>query len=559
MHKLVFLLPLFLLACQAGMHKNSLESRHASRKAVNASNSLLKEEANQEGSQELLASGVMPFLSGKKNKDAGVKGVLLKDYNSDLPAKEDSAQWEAVANATANAPLSEVEEKALQSKVGLDFELDVQETKGMQQYFKYYTHKHRKTFSRWLERAETYLPYVKKVFVEEGLPHELIFLPFAESGFNPRAYSHAGAAGLWQFIPGTARRYGLEVNWWVDERRDPYLSTKAAAKYLKKLYNDFGDWYLALAAYNAGEGRVAQALRQSGCDDYFELIDSRRYLHRETRLYVPKLLAILKIVKNLDGLGFDALEWQEQDNVQKLQVRGGTDLLGLCTRMDMSWKEFRKLNPAFRRQVSPPRQKSNVYVPQEKLKQAKAYLEDSNSRPYSGYTRYRVSKGDSWWRISQNFNIPISVLKQVNNRSSNLLRPGQSLMIPHSATSVTRSRARKRANYTLRKGDTLWDVAKRFGVGLETLYRANGISDPRTLRPGEKIYVPDMAPGRASASAQEAAEVQKQVVRYRVRRGDTLWDIARRFGVHPRDLQKWNGISRKTLIHPGDKLKVYVD
>ncbi|MFO7817590.1 MAG: LysM peptidoglycan-binding domain-containing protein [Thermodesulfobacteriota bacterium] len=551
----IMILSCLLMSCHAGMRETSgPEADKAGIADAVSSRVNTDDEQPKKGSGDSVLN---------EEKAAAIDSVLLDDYSSDVEETDKKTDIEHELNATDTSPLSEAEEEALESDVGLLFDLDVHETKEMLQYFKYYTHKHRKTFARWLKRSEPYLPYIKKVLTEEGLPHELIFLPFAESGFNPWAYSHAGAAGLWQFIPGTGRRYGLTVNWWIDERRDPYMATRAAAKYLNKLYADFGDWYLALAGYNAGEGRVAWALRKSGYDSYFDLITSKHYLRRETRLYVPKLMAILKIIKNLESLGFEPLDWNNRLAVEKIRVDGGTDLLGLSSRMNISWKEFRKLNPAFRRQVSPPGRKSTVYVPEEKLRVAKAYVQDAASRPHSGYSRYKVRNGDSWWRISRLFGIPISVLKQVNNRRSDLLRPGQVLMVPNSSTKVasskTRIRARERANYTVRKGDTLWGLAQRYGIGLRTLYKANGISNPRSLKPGQKLYIPDLGAAQATASAGQAEDVHRQLVRYKVRHGDNLWNIARRFGVRTIDLQKWNSISRGKLIHPGDKIKIYVE
>lgn len=149
-----------------------------------------------------------------------------------------------------------------------------------------------------VKKGRAYLPYILSVFRRYNIPDDLIFLPFAESGFNPRAYSRAGAAGIWQFMPATARKYGLTVNWWIDERLDPFRSTIAAAKYLSDLYKMFGDWYLALAAYNAGEGKISKALRKSKMNNFFH-IAKPRYLRRETRMYVPKFMAILKIIRNL--------------------------------------------------------------------------------------------------------------------------------------------------------------------------------------------------------------------------------------------------------------------
>ena len=156
----------------------------------------------------------------------------------------------------------------------------------------------------WLKRAQRYLPHTGR-FLAEGLPEDLIYLPFAESGFNPFALSRSGASGVWQFMPGTGKHYGLTVDDWIDERRDPYASTEAAIKYLKKLYADFGDWSLALAAYNAGEGKIGRALAKTGCEDYFSLCEASDDLREETKLYVPKFLALVKIAGNLEELGFE--------------------------------------------------------------------------------------------------------------------------------------------------------------------------------------------------------------------------------------------------------------
>jgi membrane-bound lytic murein transglycosylase D len=489
-----------------------------------------------------------------------------EDFSSDVDDLEEKALGPEVEHepATEQVQLTPEEEKVLQTKTEIQFDLDVYETKEMQLYFKYFTHEYREKFALWLKRGQEFLPFIKEVFTSEGLPQDLIFLPFTESGFNAWAYSRAGAAGLWQFMPSTGRKYGLKVDWWIDERRDPYLSTYAAARYLKKLYNDFGDWYLALAAYNAGEGKIAWALRRSGCDNFFDLAKKRRYLKRETKHYVPKFLAILKIVQNLKKLGFEPIDWNKRPDIEKLKIKGGTDLLALAGAIDINWKTFRKLNPAFRRQVSPPDKECFVYIPKEKLELAKAYLDNPQSRPFAGYKRYKIRRGDSWWYISRRFGVPIGVLKKVNNKTSNLLRPGSWIMIPARGTDVAvypdrvRALARKRANYIVQRGDTLWDISRRFGVSIMTIVRANGLVSARRLRPGQKLYIPDASYKQTRLARQQAKTVYARLVEYRVRRGDTLWDIARKFAVRTSDLLKWNGLPRRGIIRPGDRLKIYV-
>ncbi|MFP4128135.1 MAG: LysM peptidoglycan-binding domain-containing protein [Desulfonatronovibrio sp.] len=452
--------------------------------------------------------------------------------------------------------LTSAEEKVLEKEVGFDFFLDAQETQAMENYFKMFTHTHRETFEKWLKRAEIFLPFIQSVFKERGIPADLSYLPFAESGFNAWAYSRAGAAGLWQFMPATGRHYGLKVDWWMDERRDPYLSTYSAADYLEKLYGDFDDWYLALAAYNAGEGRVARALKRSGHDNYFDLIKGP-YLARETRNYVPKFLAILKIVHNLEELGFEPIDLAAAPSLKDITLKPGTDLLALSKACNISWEEFKEINPAFRRQVSPADADVTIRIPTENHEMAVTFLESPDSRPYAGYQRYRVSRGDSWWRIASRFGVPVSVLKTVNNTSTNLLRPGQHVIVPASgssghavASATTRDYAQKRATYIVQRGDTLSQISREFRVNMNTLMTSNGISNPRSLKAGQKLYIP----GPTQASQGEGGSQ----VTYQVRKGDTLWDIARRFGVRATDLQRWNGISGNQLIRPGDNLKVLV-
>lgn len=449
--------------------------------------------------------------------------------------------------------LTEAEEKALEAEVGFDFFLDAEETQAMENYFKMFTHTRRDTFEAWLVRSQQFLPYIRGVFEERGLPKDLIFLPFAESGFNAWAYSRAGAAGLWQFMPATGRHYGLRVDWWLDERRNPYKATKSAADYLEKLYNDFNDWYLALAAYNAGEGRVARALERSGHDNYFDLIQGP-YLARETRNYVPKFLAILKIMHNLEDLGFEPLDWNSAPEIKEVEIKPGTDLMALSRACGMNWEEFRKMNPAFRRQVAPPDSSVLAVVSKDQYQAALDFLDSPDAAPYAGYQRYRVSRGDSWWRIARRFGVPVSVLKSVNNTRSNLLRIGQHVIVPAGASAIASNAtaqdyARKRGTYIVQRGDTLSEISERFRVKLSTLMASNGISSPRSLRAGQKLYIPGPIQAQDQGAARE--------VHYRVRRGDTLWDIARRFGVGTSELQRWNNISG-SRIRPGDRLRVYV-
>ncbi|MFW5489302.1 MAG: LysM peptidoglycan-binding domain-containing protein [Desulfovibrio sp.] len=495
--------------------------------------------------------------------------------DSDVESLDPELQVEAPAHEVApdEEDLSEQQKKALDEDA-VKFALDVRETKEFLYYYKFYTDykkdgspgKGRKAFTRWLERAKPFLPYVRKVINQKGLPEDIIFLPFAESGYNPWAYSWAGAGGMWQFMRGTGKLYGLRVDWWVDERRDPYRATEAAVAYLDKLHGDFDDWYLALAAYNAGEGKVGRAIKKCGSNDYFEISKHKQLLKKETRHYVPKILAILHIVRNLEKLGFEPIDWNYDAGIVSTEIKGGTDLTAMASACGLSWQQFHKYNPMFRRTASPPDTTMKVYLPQDKLAKAESFLKTKGARPFAGYSNYLVRNGDSWWRISRRSGVPISVLKRVNNTRSNTLRPGQRVMIPGKGSHInvdtpvaqTRQYAARRANYIVLRGDSLWTISRKFGVSLDTLKRANGMRSGRNIKPGQKLYIPD-AGVAATKVAVKQAESAHRIITHRVRRGDTIWAIARRYNVPAKQILSTNNLSSTSVIRPGDKLKIVVE
>ncbi|SIO41698.1 LysM peptidoglycan-binding domain-containing protein [Halodesulfovibrio marinisediminis] len=470
-------------------------------------------------------------------------------------------------------PLSSEELEALETRLNINIEMDESDRKVVEQYFKYFTHRGRKTFQRYLSRCGGLLPHATEIFKQKGLPEEIVYLAFVESGFNAKAYSRAGAAGVWQFMPYTGRKYGLKQDWWIDERRDPYKSAESAATYLLKLYDDFGDWYLAIAAYNAGEGKIGRAMKKTGAESFFELtqknhkLSRRARLRKETKHYVPKFLAIVKIMRNLEKLGFDPIDTESCEPVKAIQVKGGTDLLALANDLKIKWKTFYNMNPAFRRQVTPPDYETTVYVPASKASKAMAFLKSDKSRPYAGWIAYKVRSGDSWYRIGRKHGVPVAVLKKINNRRSNLLKPGQRLMIPGSnSTQVawrsprakTRAIAQKRGKYIVKKGDTLYDISRATGVSVKTLLSANGLRSAKQLRAGSKLYIPNKS--KKTTIAQKTSKKKgTKTVAYQVRRGESVWTIAKKFGVSYKDVLRWNQLSKRSVLRPGDNLKIYTN
>jgi membrane-bound lytic murein transglycosylase D len=468
------------------------------------------------------------------------------------------------------AQLTDEQRSILSQKTGLDFDLDLFDSQEVERYFAYYTGPARETFARWLKRAEAQLPYVRESLQRNGLPQDLAMLPFAESGYNCYAYSWAGAGGMWQFMPYTGRKYGLTVDWWVDERRDPRLSTEAAAKYLSFLNDMFGDWYLALAAYNAGEGKISRALEVTNAEDFLDLVSQNNRLNRamrlktETQHYVPKFIAITKIFQNLEALGFEPVNWNAAPKQVAVKVPGGTDLLALAKSGGMSWEEFHQMNPAFRRQVSPPDREEAVYIPVEKKPAMLAYLENPSALPHAGLFAHTVKKGDNLRKLSKVYHVPQEIICEINGKLAYEMRPGQSILLPQSSTgevmpegrNKTRKIAASRANYVVHKSDTAWSISKKFKISVKTLVEANGLPNTKSVKPGMRLNIPDASAQATRKTRVQAAKTREQVTRYTVRQGDTIYSLSRRFGVTTGDIRGWNKIKGSEL-RAGDSLKVY--
>lgn len=463
----------------------------------------------------------------------------------------------------AGSELSAEEKSILSSPMSFPLALDTDDNAEVQRYFHYYTHAHRGTMDGWVKRAQNYLPYIRARFMAEGLPEDLIYLPFAESGFNPFAVSSAGAGGIWQFMPETGRIYGLTVDSWVDERRDPYKSTEAAIKYLKKLHGDFGDWALALAAYNAGEGAIGRALKKTGCEDYFTLCETSEDLKQETKLYVPKFLALAKVARNLEKLGFESIDLDRRTPAPaKLKVQPGTDLMAMAKSMGMDWKAFRELNPALRKQEAPPRSLA-VAVPGHLVAKAEEFLKRPVIVKRTEYASHRVQPGDTWWGVAKKYDVAVKDLQNANKVK--VLNLGQVLRVPRGSAPVQEASpaaeakmwASKRANYVVRQGDTVWSIAKQFETDAATLMKSNGLRGSAPLKVGQKLFVPGAGSAETRKAEAQAEAVRKELVSYQVRQGDTVWSIAKRFGVTAAELRSWNRLAENDHIRPGDELKVF--
>ena len=456
-------------------------------------------------------------------------------------------------------------------------------------YLDIFQHRQRKYFKRWLARSGKYLPYIQEKFHQDGLPRDLAYLAMIESGFNPSAYSRARAVGLWQFIKGTGRNYGLRIDSWVDERRNPEKATMAAIAYLDALHREFGDWYLAVASYNAGEGKIRQGIKRYKTRDFWELAH-HKFLRLETKRYVPKLIAAIMIAREPAKYGFTDIPYQAPIPCDRVTVPGGTDLRAVATASGAGIKTIRELNNELRRNQTPPGLgKYQVKVPQGTRNLVTENLRRLHPVITTDWKTHTVRRGDSLARICRLYKLNKITLLKANNLHTAKLRRGQRLRIPYRTTryvllkkgeTVAASYARAGRNnplilHRLRKGETLSKVSKQYQVPVALIKQWNGIRNVRKIRAGQQIalYVegvkhhsPNIATGAGKIAVLTLADTKKrkpssastfseELTWYKVRHGDSIWTIARRFRVSATDIRRWNNL-RSNLIHPGRKLVV---
>ena len=339
-------------------------------------------------------------------------------------------------------------------------------------------------FQEWLTRFYPYRPLIKQIFVEFGLPQELVYLSLVESGFNPRAYSRAHASGPWQFIKSTGRIYGLTVNWYVDERRDPIKSTVAAARHLRDLYDLFGSWPLALASYNAGPGKISRAIAKTGSRDFWTIARTR-YIRRETKQYVPRFMAAMIIATRPSLFGFHA-DFQPVHEYEEIHLKRSIHLRSVSREAELSFEELRRLNPELRRNVIPSDQDGYfLKVPvgtSGRVEQVKGRFKTWTQRP-SQRTWYRVRWGDSLSVIAHRFGTSVRQLKRLNGLSGNVIRVGQRLRVNLAVT-----KAGEVTWYRVRMGDSLWSIAKRFRVSVKDLKILNNLRSS-LIRVGRRLMI----------------------------------------------------------------------
>lgn len=525
-----------------------------------------------------------------------------------LPSEEEITSFEAQEENQSES-LSSLLTEETDTIPEITYDYPMAMNRKVQFFLDHFQHTQPENFRKWLSRSARYLPMIQKKLKEAGMPLDLAYLPMIESGFLLTAYSSARAAGPWQFLRSTGRMYGLKIDNYVDERRDPVKSTAAAISFLKDLYRDFNSWHLATAAYNGGAGRIGKAIKKTGSTDFWTLANSS-HIKRETKYYVPKLIAAIMIAKDPEKYGFTDIEYEPPLEYEILEVPRWTSLQAVAVAGDLQLEYLRDLNRQLRRAITPPEVKRYpLKVPPGKKELIEARLPRVNAIVTTSYKTHVVKKGDSLTRICNNYNINKKTLLKANNLRTAELKAGQRLRIPYKTTSYKLFEENQVAGritpadmapenlvlHKVKRGETISELARRYNVPMHMIAAWNGLNNLNSLRAGQQLafYLQDtnetgddrlatladssnnpandQKPGKVlrvnlnKNGSAKSGEPEKssskltgaKLTYYQVKGGDSLWAIAEKFQTTPEKIRQWNSME-DNIIYPGHRLLLRV-
>ncbi len=441
--------------------------------------------------------------------------------------------------------------------------------------------KHSEYMQRVMRRADPFLYYILEETEKRNLPTELVLLPIVESAYQPFAYSHGRASGIWQFIPSTGRLDGLKQNWWYDGRRDIYASTQAALNYMVNLNKLFkGDWMLALAAYNSGSGTVQRAIKRNKRlnkpTDFWHL-----KLPKETRAYVPKLLALKEIINNPTKYSVSLRCISDAPGFIQVKTSQQIDLALAAELAEIDIDTLYNYNPAFNRWATDPDGPHTLLLPVDAAEIFTTNYAFLSADDHLRWERHKIKSGETLGHIAKKYKTSVKHLKKVNNLHSNNIRAGKYLMIPvasknnasYSLSSPQRLKSTQskqrggssstRINHSVQPGESFWSISRKYNVDMHKLAKWNGMAIRDPLKQGQKLVIWSKSTGKSMSAKYDVVKTHNpnstiKSIHYTVRNGDSLSRIASRYKVNVKDLHRWNTIKGK-YIQPGQRLKLYID
>ena len=439
------------------------------------------------------------------------------------------------------------------AEFSLEFDTDHPDVK---KYIKWYSSRP-KLLEKMFNQAEPFAYHIVQELAANDLPMELLLLPAVESAYDPFAYSHSRAAGLWQFMPATGQTYGIQRDQWYDGRRNVVDSTDAALTYLSYLNEMFdGDWLLALAAYNSGEGRVSRSIRKAeknGIEGNFWNIS----LPRETRGYVPKLIALCEIVANPDKYGIALPEVEAEPYFETVSVPSQIDLSLVANQLRVPLTELQQLNGGYRRVITPPEGPHDINVPADRAPLLMHMLDSTSPDSWVPVSEYIVKRGDNLSTIARQLGVTSNWLMANNQLNSTVLQIGQVLRVPKPSAlgspeyDTAPPMVAQTVAHKVQPGESLWSIAKRYKTSVATIKAANKLSND-AIRVNQTLQI-------TSQNAYVPVANNLKKVSYKVQRGDSLWKIASQYQVAVKDITRWNKLASSKYLRPGQFLTLYVD
>jgi membrane-bound lytic murein transglycosylase D len=504
-----------------------------------------------------------------------IEGVLEET----TPPEPSATVEEEVKELARLGDWEEGPEVAEPEKPEITYDFPVTMNKQVKFYLDFFQNRQRTTFRKWLERSGRYVPHIQAELKKAGLPLDLAYLPMIESGYSLTAYSSARAAGPWQFIRSTGTHYGLTVNAYLDERRDPVLSTAAAIAFLSDLHKEFNNWPLAVAAYNAGGGKIRHGLRRYKVDNFWDLAQ-HRYLQDETKLYVPKLIAAIIIAKDPAAYGFTDIKYQAPLEYEIAMVPRWTSLRSVTVASNIDYDTLHNLNRQLRKRITPPDAASYpLKVPVGK----KDIIAQNLHRVYplvtTEYKTHVVKGNDTMGGVCRKYNIEKLTLLKTNNLTSARLQEGQRLRIPYQTTKYVlwnkdgsppmAAADTSLVLHKIRPGETVSVISKKYGVPMHMIAVWNDLDNIAKIRAGQKLAIyfgkgqktaentlaSVQPPVKTGPTSTEETASGERVTYYHVKSGDTIWTISREFNLTMAKLRRWNSL-KNDVIHPGTKLLV---